>query len=316
MSPTCSRWFDGERFCIQSHLIKEEYPPLSNEEIEFRLNEEGRDDGKTYERLPSKKGWVRGLVATAVVGVGTLTYLYPMEMLWGASFLIAAPLIGVGTYLGLAAMIGKRVYDRVAAVAVPFVMSNLDTKMARTRRELLKSIRGRVIDVGCATGCYLRYYEERHEDIDEVVMLEPNLGMHKALRDAIDRHTNIARKCRISAEFLENQERGDGFDWVVLGNVMCEIPDPKAALVEVNRLLTKGGRVYFVEHIAHPHGSFGARLQNLLHPIWFLLSGGCNCNRRSLDMLKQTDWSLIYWLHPFQYFPGPFVSGLAVKKDY
>ena len=112
-------------------------------------------------------------------------------------------------------------------------------------------------------------------------------------------------------------ERGDGFDWIVLGNVLCEVPDQEGVLAHVDRLVRPGGRVYFSEHIAHPAGTFWRSVQDWVNPWWCCVSDGCNVNRPTLDRLlaqftPEDGWEVQYW----QMDVGalvPFVMGVATK---
>ena len=116
---------------------------------------------------------------------------------------------------------------------------------------------------------------------------------------------------------VDSEGEGGGFDWVILGNVLCEVPDQEGVLGHVSRLLRPGGSVYFSEHIAHPPGTFLRWVQERLNPWWCCVSDGCNMNRPTLDrMLDQfasrDGWVVQYW----QVDVGmlvPFVLGVATK---
>jgi len=40
-------------------------------------------------------------------------------------------------------------------------------------------------------------------------------------------------------------------DWIILGNVLCSLPEPEKQLRLLDGLLKPGGRVYFSEHVRH-----------------------------------------------------------------
>ena len=80
---------------------------------------------------------------------------------------------------------------------------------------------------------------------------------------------------------------GGTYDAVILGNVLCEVPEPIAdTLAYVCRLLKKGGRVYFSEHVYDREHLWRAALQLLVHPWWVTVSGGCHCNRCQLEAIE------------------------------
>ena len=69
--------------------------------------------------------------------------------------------------------------------------------------------------------------------------------------------------------------RGEQFDRIILGNVLCEVDDPVSFLKTVDTLLKPGGRVYFSEHVLD--SGWRRTLQELVSPWWALVSDGCHC---------------------------------------
>ena len=80
---------------------------------------------------------------------------------------------------------------------------------------------------------------------------------------------------------------------VILGNVLCEIPDVDENLRILNRMLKPGGRIYFSEHVKQ-EGMIGI-LQEFINPVWVLASDGCNCNRNTLEAFKKVGWKFKHW---------------------
>jgi ubiquinone/menaquinone biosynthesis C-methylase UbiE len=72
------------------------------------------------------------------------------------------------------------------------------------------------------------------------------------------------------------------FDAVVASLVLCSVPDPGLALVEMRRVLKEGGELRFLEHVRADRPA-KARVQVMLDRtgIWPLLGGGCHCSRRT-----------------------------------
>ena len=90
----------------------------------------------------------------------------------------------------------------------------------------------------------------------------------------------------------------------------------KETLQQVDSLLKPGGHVYFMEHIASKKGTWKRMLQDLVNPFWVFVRAGCNCNRDSLELMKEhTDWDIISWNYRHMTVVlGTFVLGLAMKK--
>src|SRR5207247_4273610 len=60
--------------------------------------------------------------------------------------------------------------------------------------------------------------------------------------------------------------------------VLCTVPDQRAALGEIRRVLKPDGRLLFLEHIRSEDPRV-ARWQDRLQPVWTYLGAGCHPNR-------------------------------------
>eukprot|EP01130_Rhizamoeba_saxonica_P004605 TRINITY_DN1876_c0_g1_i1.p2 TRINITY_DN1876_c0_g1~~TRINITY_DN1876_c0_g1_i1.p2 ORF type:complete len:115 (-),score=19.01 TRINITY_DN1876_c0_g1_i1:28-372(-) len=86
------------------------------------------------------------------------------------------------------------------------------------------------------------------------------------------------------------------FDNVILGNVLCEVPNQSQILSQIYDILKVGGQVIFIEHVAHPPNTPVRIFQNIMNPVYTILSDGCNLNRDTLEQIQQAPWSeLIHW---------------------
>jgi len=65
---------------------------------------------------------------------------------------------------------------------------------------------------------------------------------------------------------------------------LCTIPDVRAALLEVRRVLRPGGRLHFVEHGLAPDERV-RRWQRRLEPMQKRIFGGCHLTRPIVDLL-------------------------------
>jgi len=110
----------------------------------------------------------------------------------------------------------------------------------------------------------------------------------------------------------------ESFDFIILGNVLCEVPDQQQVLSDIHTLLRKNGQLFFMEHVANEDGTFLNKVQNFLNPVWSVISDGCNCNRHTLNQIKAFDWKIESWeLHMNS--PMAFINrlqvGIATKKE-
>ncbi|HEX8053573.1 MAG TPA: class I SAM-dependent methyltransferase [Thermoleophilaceae bacterium] len=171
---------------------------------------------------------------------------------------------------------------KVFAAAYNAIFAGLEKGgLADKRRELLAQARGATLELGAGTGHNLPHYPAA---VERLVLTEPDPHMAKRLR------AQLAESGRSGAEVVEAGAEAlpfgdDEFDTVVATLVFCTIPDPRAALDEVARVLRPGGRMLFLEHV-RAHSPRRARWQDRLNPVQNLLFGGCNLNRPTAATLE------------------------------
>jgi SAM-dependent methyltransferase len=73
-------------------------------------------------------------------------------------------------------------------------------------------------------------------------------------------------------------------DTVVVTYALCTIPDPRAALCEIRRLLKPKGRLLFIEHQRAARG-WRSRWQDRLNGLWGRIAGGCHLNRSPVQLI-------------------------------
>ncbi len=138
------------------------------------------------------------------------------------------------------------------------------------RWELLGSVQGRALEIGCGSGDNFEYYP-------------PGAGVAVTAFDtsAERLRTAVRRRAPINIAIADAERLAwpaQSFDAVVGTLVFCSIPDPARALAEVRRVLRPGGRLYLVEHVRSHHAWLG-QVQDWLAPAWRWSMGGCNLNR-------------------------------------
>ena len=151
--------------------------------------------------------------------------------------------------------------------------------MRDRRQRLLAQAQGRCLEIGAGTGLNLDAWPE----VEELVLSEPDPHMVSQLRRKISSAGRRAEVVVAPAEELPFPDAS--FDTVALTYVLCTVPDPAAALREIDRVLKPGGRLLFLEHVRSPDPGL-ARWQDRLHGAWYLFGNGCNCNRDTLAELE------------------------------
>jgi ubiquinone/menaquinone biosynthesis C-methylase UbiE len=159
-------------------------------------------------------------------------------------------------------------YDR-------FLAPTEDAGLADMRRELLSQASGRCLEVGAGTGLNLDHWPD---SVDELVLSEPDPHMSAQLRKKTSRQVVEAPAERLPFD-------DDSFDTVALTLVLCTVPDPEAALREIDRVLKPGGRFLFLEHVRSEEARL-ANWQDRLHTPWKWFGDGCHCNRDTLATIE------------------------------
>lgn len=170
---------------------------------------------------------------------------------------------------------------------------------ARMRRRMIPLAQGIVVEVGFGSGLNLPYYHAAR--VKRLVGVDPD-GTMLGLAGPKSRALPFAVECiRASGESLP---LADGFaDTVVVTYAFCTIPDPQAALGEIQRILKPTGRLIFIEH-GQAEGPWCRSWQERLNRLWGSLAGGCHLNRDPLRLIREAGFRLGETEHAR--FPLPF----------
>lgn len=154
--------------------------------------------------------------------------------------------------------------------------------MARRRSSLLAMASGRVLELGAGTGLNLGHYSEK---VEELVLSEPAAPMLSRLRRRARRSELDCTVVAAGAESLPFDDKS--FDTVVSTLVLCTVGDPRRAIGEIGRVLRPGGRLLFLEHVRSESRRV-AGWQDRLHRPWHAFAAGCNANRATVELLRES----------------------------
>lgn len=146
------------------------------------------------------------------------------------------------------------------------------------RSKALADARGDVLEIGFGTALNLPHYPPgvtRLTALDAEDLLPARTGARLA------RAPFPVERVQLSAERLPFPDAR--FDCVVSTFTLCTIPDARAALRQIRRVLKPDGRFVFLEH-GRSDDARTARRQDLLTPLQRRIAAGCNLNR-SIDTL-------------------------------
>jgi ubiquinone/menaquinone biosynthesis C-methylase UbiE len=192
----------------------------------------------------------------------------------------------------------------------------LDTgEIRRLRRETIAGVRGNVVEIGFGSGLNLPFYSPA---VDKVLAIEPSGVAARLAAGRIASAPVPVEVVGLDAQVLPFA--GASLDAAVSTFTLCTVPDPRAALHELLRVLRPGGAFHFLEHGRSPSASV-ARWQHRLDPLQQRLAAGCHLDR-PIDRLLEEAGFLPIELRNLQ-LPGPramrpfgyLYLGTAIKPD-
>ncbi|WP_306318497.1 MULTISPECIES: class I SAM-dependent methyltransferase [unclassified Streptomyces] len=164
-------------------------------------------------------------------------------------------------------------------------MRTFDRLMVRDGRAWLTSrARGRILEVAVGTGLNLPFYA-KGSDLTGVD-LSPAM-LERARTRAADLGTGItlSEASATQLPFLDAS-----FDTVVCALALCCIPDDRAAVAEMNRVLRPGGTLLLLDHVIG--GNFAVRTgQRLIEPLMLSLAAD-HQTRRPLRLLPEAGFTV------------------------
>lgn len=188
-----------------------------------------------------------------------------------------------------------------------YVLPRLIDLSMRNRAVMLERARfvplacGKALEVGIGSGLNLRFYGPK---VEKLCGLDPSAELQKMAR-------RRAKTAPFPVEFLEGSAEktpmeDHSFDSVVITWTLCTIPDPVKALKEIRRVLKPDGQLIFVEHGRSPDSRVLA-WQNWLNPLWNVIGGGCNLNRKIDDLIAEGGFRIMQIERAYSRGPKPFV---------
>lgn len=161
------------------------------------------------------------------------------------------------------------------SVLFPFLMdvAMRDRPFTRFRKALLNGLGGHVLEIGAGTGLNLPHYEP---GVDRLTLIDVNPGVNRYVARRMRSAPFPVAYTTLTAESLPFADAS--FDAVVSTWTLCSIPDVRAALLEVRRVLKPGGEFRFVEHGLAPDADV-QRWQHRLNPVQNRIADGCHLNR-------------------------------------
>ena len=161
-------------------------------------------------------------------------------------------------------------------------------QMNPLRPETVSAAEGEVLEVGFGTALNLELYGPGVKAVTGVDPME--------IRDV----KSVTQRIADAPFLVEHQTlRADGglpfdagrFDTVVTTWTLCSIPNARAALTEMRRVLKPEGRYLFIEH-GRAESERTARWQDRVNPLWNRIADGCNINRQIDRIVEESGFEL------------------------
>ena len=189
-------------------------------------------------------------------------------------------------------------------------LSMSSQSMTTYRQQLLKDVRGDVLEIGFGTGLNLPHYPKA---VASLTAIDPNKGMEKMAQKRIEASSLSVKTIPLRGEALSFP---DGrFDSVVCTWTLCSIPDAEKALQEAYRVLKSGGKFFFIEHGLSSERSVQA-WQNRITPVQKIVADGCHLNRKMSALISDAFDSVAveeFYADDLPKIMGYFYRGVATK---
>jgi SAM-dependent methyltransferase len=181
---------------------------------------------------------------------------------------------------------------------------------AEHRRELLRGLRGRVVEVGAGHGTNFSYYPT---SVELVVAVEPELRLRLRAQQAAASAPVPITVVDALADGLPGDE--GSYDAAVVALVLCTVPDQERALDELFRKIRPGGELRFYEHVVSRRPLL-ARLQRLADAtLWPRGLGGCHASRATGAAIERAGFEAErcerFTFSPVPLSPMPHILGVA-----
>jgi SAM-dependent methyltransferase len=156
------------------------------------------------------------------------------------------------------------------------------------RRRVCEGLVGEVVEIGFGTGHNVPFYPA---SVTGVTAVEPSDLGWKLAGDRVKGAQVPVQRVGLDGQSLPFED--SSFDAALSTWTLCTIPDARAALRELRRVLRPGGTLHFLEHGLAPAQDENVRgWQRRLEPINKRIFGGCHLTRPTAAILTNAGFSI------------------------
>lgn len=177
----------------------------------------------------------------------------------------------------------RRRYNRAAQFYDLFEKPMEIMSLKKWRIELMKDLKGKVLEVGVGTGKNIEYYP-KDIDITAIDFSEKMLEKAKEKAKWFNKKVNLIQMDAQDLKFHDNI-----FDTVFTTCVFCSVPDPIKGLKEIRRVCKPTGKIIMIEHVRSERKVLGL-IMDILNPI-VVNTYGANINRRTVENIHKSGYT-------------------------
>ena len=178
------------------------------------------------------------------------------------------------------------------------------------RRQVAAGLAGTIVEIGFGSGLNVGAYPD---EVDLVYAVEPAEVARRLAEPRI-----AAGRVTVQHVGLDGQQiplADASCDGAMSTFTLCTIPDVRAALAELRRVVRPGGRFHFLEHGLSPDDRV-ARWQRRLEPAQRRLADGCHLTRDPAQLVRDAGFELEQVSSRYAQGPKPwtwFTEGVALN---
>ncbi|MFT9493444.1 class I SAM-dependent methyltransferase [Anaerosolibacter sp.] len=179
----------------------------------------------------------------------------------------------------------RRRYDRVSAIYDVLESPMELMALKKWRLEVMKELKGKVLEVGVGTGKNIEYYPDGL-DITAIDFSE------KMLAKAREKAGKLGKKVDLRHMDVQKLEFPDQtFDTIFTTCVFCSVPDSVKGLQEMGRVCKSGGKIIMIEHVRSEQAVLGL-VMDVFNPLVVNLYGA-NINRRTVENVYKAGFTKV-----------------------
>jgi len=152
--------------------------------------------------------------------------------------------------------------------------------LAGLRAQTAAGLSGQVVEIGFGSGYNLPHYPA---EVTRVLAVEPSSTAFRLAGKRIRASPVPVEQVGLDGQSLPLDDAS--CDAALCTFALCTIPDPRAALAEVRRVLRPGGRFHLLEHGLAPDAKV-ANFQHRIEPLQRRIADGCHLTRDPVALVR------------------------------